>query len=865
MSLKMVFLGFALVMVSTAVLIGWYYQNGIFIGPYLIPEVERPIYFEFPVVSDLDQGSGNEAFTLKIFAMYNRVSVYEIEPISLLAVRPYPLSKSFPDPLSMQLKVLHYGPIQKSSFYAIGPNGAAILNWLIQKNVLDDISSTEVRLKGRKFDYIRPMLMDTLHEDYLPTYNVLRKALFTTSIDEVQKIVDAQPKHPQYWQNRAQLTLYRLASGYAWLITFNQVFWAIAGVLAFVWLWAFKSPTPFLIWWVIQAVYGTVWRSMYEYWILNWAWTHNRFWDIFLPGPQMMGFDEKLTSNLPHLVSSVCFIIIGPLVILYMGWIFLTKHLIPKQKRLFEDFIKFDKDKEKKEDLNITDVEFKTLKYDLRKKLEEYKNKPELFLGLTDDGKDVSIPEELANLNLHCMGSIGSGKTATVMLPLAIQALNKGYGACFIDLKGDKALIKSVQNKCKELGKKFYFFSIDPKEKTENYNPLASGGASTKVDRIMTALKLDKEGAAAFFSGEQRLAFTAVLKDLMEKEKNVNFKSVLNLLRNPDYLNKLKIDEKDVKGLISAISNIAEFPMINEDGIDLNKIMDEGSVVYFNLRPQINSQVAQAIGRMLMVDFKFWSAYRNEHLPKFFIFIDEFQVIASESFIEIISQVRNANYCLVLANQSMGNLLNVSSAFQKIVTENTHVKIVFAQFEDAKYWSSVSGSIRVEEAMMRMESGEMFNEDKTVLDGKRIRDGVVSKISKPLFSENTFLKLPKSKSVIFIKGRTACLTNHEFYQTEAEYKKMIMDPFEYEGGKLYGDPLEYFIKQQREAARFKKEQEGGEKKNIERKAEPTNTDLPKEKIDETNKNKEQPKKGDKNESSQPETFGPDGYDAGLGE
>ena len=93
-----------------------------------------------------------------------------------------------------------------------------------------------------------------------------------------------------------------------------------------------------------------------------------------------------------------------------MAWVYLTKHLIPKQKRLVEDFFKFDKDKEKKQDMDISEIQFKKVDFDLRQKLEEYKTKDEFFLGVDDDGLDVAVPVALANENFHCMGPIGSGK-----------------------------------------------------------------------------------------------------------------------------------------------------------------------------------------------------------------------------------------------------------------------------------------------------------------------------------------------------------------------------------------------------------------------------------------------------------------------
>ena len=181
------------------------------------------------------------------------------------------------------------------------------------------------------------------------------------------------------------------------------------------------------------------------------------------------------------------------------------------------------------------------------------------------------------------MGPTGCGKTATLMLPLAIQAIEKGYGACLVDFKGDYSLIKSVQDKCKEVGKKFYFFSIDPRERTDPYNPLASGDYLNKVDRIVCALKLDHEGSAMYYADQQRVAFIHILKRLMTDGEYVSFPQVLEFLKDPEFIKRLGIRGEDVAGLVASLSKIADYPMINEDGIDLQKIMSEGSVVYFNL------------------------------------------------------------------------------------------------------------------------------------------------------------------------------------------------------------------------------------------------------------------------------------------
>ena len=51
LSLKMFFLWVAFVMMVTAGGIGWYYQKGVFIGPYLMPGSKLPVYLEFPIIA----------------------------------------------------------------------------------------------------------------------------------------------------------------------------------------------------------------------------------------------------------------------------------------------------------------------------------------------------------------------------------------------------------------------------------------------------------------------------------------------------------------------------------------------------------------------------------------------------------------------------------------------------------------------------------------------------------------------------------------------------------------------------------------------------------------------------------------------
>ena len=78
-----------------------------------------------------------------------------------------------------------------------------------------------------------------------------------------------------------------------------------------------------------------------------------------------------------------------------LGYIYLVKHVIPRKKREIEDFLKIDKDIQKRKELSIESVEFKTIHYDINKKLIQYAKTDKYFLGLTDDKKDILVEERM--------------------------------------------------------------------------------------------------------------------------------------------------------------------------------------------------------------------------------------------------------------------------------------------------------------------------------------------------------------------------------------------------------------------------------------------------------------------------------------
>ena len=718
------------------------------------------------------------------------------------------------------------------------------------------------------------------------------------SLVEFEHVVRTEKKHPRYIRNQWELFHFKMYAGFASLMTF-PLYVSLAGLAAaFLLIYFWKSPFLFLAWWWVNLNYLLVHKVLY--W--PYLYTGGNL-DRFFSGGAGGVWVERLI-HMPHeflepysgnqyfgyLWLFVIFVL-GPVVSAFVGYEYIVKHFIPRHKRFLEDFFKVDKDEEARKQLSIADVEFTHFGFDLKKKLAEYKalskDKEALFLGMDDNGVDISLPMSLTNQHIHIMGPTGCGKTALAIMPIGIQVISRGYGAAFVDFKGDYGLIQNIAQKCKEEGKNFYYFSINPLEKSEAYNPLSSGNVHSKVDRLINALKLDMEGSASYYTNMQKATLLLILQEMTYNKEHLTIQNVLDRVESDSFLRNIGVEKETVSGLRAKLLVIRDYPMINaihaceysmaefgseakvealvaalrKRGVDicdgagvkpindsvltdkflykkyadvllteeerhviseiealsveerkrfnrrliergdskvspksclvLKDIMDEGGVVYFNLNSQIDSTVAEAVGRMLIIDLKSWGAQRNESSPRFFIFIDEFQTIASQFFIDVISKVRSANYCIVLANQARANLINVSQAFHDEVLIGSYVKIIFTCPTDAKFWSVQTGSTRIDDYSMRTFAGSTFGDDRTALDGRREKEGGVVKVTKALFTENVFMKLPLGKSIIFVTGTGARMVNHSFYSSKEDFRKNQTSCFAYEGGKLYGDPSKY--------------------------------------------------------------------------
>ena len=615
------------------------------------------------------------------------------------------------------------------------------------------------------------------------------RSLGSLSVRELNHFLKATGRIKDMEKLRPYLFLARMEEKYPWLYSDtvllsramgnifkdNMLPYDILGLVGIVIFFIGLATRGFWLWGYYLFWVFAYWLGRIGYHDINLAFTNDgyqiilwSFWNGFIVKEGRLFL---VTAAGLYLISFVA-----------LAVVYVFKHIFPRKKRELEDFFKIDKDALKRKELSIETVEFKRVHYDINKKLNQYAKTDKYFLAVSDNKQDVVVEESALNRHLHVLGPTGGGKTSLVILPLSRQAIEKGRGCCFIDFKGDDVFKKYVQRKAKEKGKKFYYFSIDPNEPSAGYNPLSSGDIHSKVDRIMTALELIYHGPAGFYSNVQAMTFVELLKEMVQEKKEINFLSVKDALEDPIFLERTDVRAQDVKGLLAAISWIAGIEVINRDELDLAKVIKDGDVVFFALKSQVNTRLAEAIGKMLIIDIKSQAVSRQETDPPYFIFIDEFQNLACSHFVDVISKVRSANFCLVLSNQSRGNLSNVSAAFENAIFTNSATKVIFMQEDpfDAKFWSDKTGQTTYQDKSVFQVDNMTTNKGGAKLDGLRSAQGNIRTAVKNYISENVFLRLPFSKSVIFSRGKLTVIANHEFLFGKAERDKIILSPFEYE-------------------------------------------------------------------------------------
>jgi hypothetical protein len=284
------------------------------------------------------------------------------------------------------------------------------------------------------------------------------------------------------------------------------------------------------------------------------------------------------------------------------------------------------------------------------------------------------------------VGKTGTGKS-TMIANMVIDDLKKGRGVAVIDPHGD--LCDDILN----------YIPKNRINDTIYFNP-ADRDFSIVVNPLEVTNKEEAElvvsGLMSIFTKVWQNVWSARMEYILRNSfmtladlPNSTLEDVLKMLSSQSYRNRILTKVKDhtlvnfwkdeyekmppalQKEAIAPIQNkVGQFvtsPMIRriignpKSTISLDEIMNGSKIFIANLsQGKLGEDNSALLGATLITKFEL-SAMRRADQPKeqrvpFYLYVDEFQNFATDSFIKILSEARKYGLALTLANQYMGQL-----------------------------------------------------------------------------------------------------------------------------------------------------------------------------------------------------------------
>lgn len=352
-------------------------------------------------------------------------------------------------------------------------------------------------------------------------------------------------------------------------------------------------------------------------------------------------------------------------------------------------------------------------------------NKARSYLGESlSGGGAVYLTTEQRSMHAEVVGSTGTGKSESVLLPILAHDIKNKKGAIVIDGKGDLELLDRIHYIVNHSGRAddFYFFSLAKPWNSNSYNPLLRGNATELKDKIVGSMVWNEEfyrkmaeqatltllnairpqeigsDGVAIKRKKDEAMLPVLFKDLYRYLTDFNaLKALADATVDPKIksdlgkmLGRFDQNHKFLSGLIADLylTSRSEFSAVvdvENPEIDLLKVYQKNKIVYFQLNLQGYGETAKRMGRMILQDIRTVSGYiQSEMLTgerHFFpVFVDDASSFLDTNFIDFLNKARAAGFGIMLLHQSLGDLVvRRDASFQQQILENTNIKIILRQ------------------------------------------------------------------------------------------------------------------------------------------------------------------------------------------
>ncbi|MFA6429140.1 MAG: type IV secretion system DNA-binding domain-containing protein [Patescibacteria group bacterium] len=318
----------------------------------------------------------------------------------------------------------------------------------------------------------------------------------------------------------------------------------------------------------------------------------------------------------------------------------------------------------------------------------DHENEITLFgeVNFRNNGRRFGIKTDDRRRHMYLIGKTGMGKT-TVMENMILADIYAGHGCCYIDPHGDTAEKLADYIPSHRINDVVYYNPSDTafpmgfnilELANEEQKPLVASGLmgvfkkiwpdvwSPRMEHILNNCVL----ALLDYPGSTLLGINRLLVDTEYRQR------VIAKIRDPMVKTFWVAEfaswsEKYATEAIAPVQNkvgqfLSSFIIRNivaqvKSTIDIRRIMDEGKILIVNLsKGRIGEDNMRLLGGMLITKIQLAAQERQNLLEQdrrdFYLYVDEFQNFANESFATILSEARKYRLNLVVAHQYIEQL-----------------------------------------------------------------------------------------------------------------------------------------------------------------------------------------------------------------
>lgn len=306
--------------------------------------------------------------------------------------------------------------------------------------------------------------------------------------------------------------------------------------------------------------------------------------------------------------------------------------------------------------------------------------------------------------HMYTIGKSGTGKSKLLEL-LVHEDIHAGYGVAVMDPHGD--LIDNImhhipENRIKDV---IYFDPADT-DFSIGFNPLEQVPSQMRMRVTIGFIEIFKKMFGSNWTPrlEHVLRYTTLA---LLDSPNTTVLSILKMLTDKNYRQRIvahiedsvvknfwvnefaswseKFDNEAIMPILNKVGQFLSTALIrnmigqSENKLNLRKIMDEQKILLIKLsRGLLGDENSNLLGAMLITKIQQATMSRadikEEERKDFYLYVDEFQNFATDTFEQILSEARKYRLSVILAHQFMSQ---ISPALRSTVLGNVGTVINF--------------------------------------------------------------------------------------------------------------------------------------------------------------------------------------------